>query len=367
MIHKILISDRSFTPIEEIQDICRNISWTYNLKGGCNSFNFEVPLKYCNDLIFGGNFNIKIYRRNPTTKAYDLWYQGRIENNNNNVRQEIETITISGLGYLSELSDVYIDANFSGQEVSVVVKNLLDNYIVPNTNITYDIGNIETTTFTPDTLTFNSNALDAMQTLADIVGSREWGVDANRKFYFKARSETVGFRLPLADKVRNFVHDTSSKQIINRVIVIGAGDPPFTATYDDLQSQLKWKRRDAVIQNSAITTTQVASQYATAKFSEFNDVSRRARLTLVDERQIESTIPIPLLNIISKQITYGQMTYGTFLYSGLINYQINRINYNMTDEGVLTIDLELGQLRPSVAETLNQLDYQINQLQSAGL
>lgn len=367
MIHKILISDRDFNPIEEIQDIAGNLGWGYNRNGGCGSFNFDVPLKYCNDLIFGGNFNIKIYRRNPSTKAFDLWYQGRIENNNNDVRPSVETISISGLGYLSELSDVYIDADFSSQEISVVVKNLLDNYIVPNTNITYSASDIEATTFTPNTLTFNTNALDAMQTLADIVGSREWGVDANRKFFFKARSSSVGFRFPLSDKVTNFSHDTSSKQIINRVIVVGGGEPPFTATYDDTTSQLKWKRRDLLIQNSAITTTQVASQYADATFAEFNDVSRRARLTLLNEQQIESTIPIPLVNIISRQITYGQMTYGSFLYSGFINYQINRVNYNITQEGVMTIDLELGILRPSVAETLNQLDYELRQLQTSSL
>jgi hypothetical protein len=105
-----------------------------------------------------------------------------------------------------------------------------------------------------------------MQTLADVVGSREWGVDKDRKFFFKARSTDVGFRFPLDDKILSFSNNTSSVDIINRVIVNG-GDVSGSAyreVIDYPASQHKWGRRDKVLSNSALVTSQVANQFADA-------------------------------------------------------------------------------------------------------
>lgn len=371
MIHKIVISDRSFNVLEEIQDVAGNISWDYSRNGGCGSFSFDVPIKYCRELTLGGNFNVKIYRRNPSTKAFDLWYQGRIENKGHSVRGEDETINISGSGYLSALKDVSdINTTYTSTEVSVIVKSILDNYIVPNTGVTYDAGDIEATTFTPDSIEFKyTDALSVMQTLADLVGTREWGVDRNRKFFFKARSSTVAFRYPMSKNILSFTNDTTTQDIANHIIIIG-GDvagTPVTATYDDTASRLKWGRRDKVIQNSAIVTSAVASQYATAQFAEFADVSRRAKVSILQEVLFENTTPMGLFQIIPKLITYGTMKYGTFLYSGLTNLQANRIQYRMDDVGNLSVSVDLGQLRPSIAEDISQVEYMINQLQNQGV
>ena len=369
MIHKVIVADRDLTVLEELTNEISNLRWEYNRIGGCGAFSFDIPRRLYEDLTLGGNFNIKISRRNPSTGDFDLWYQGRIEDKDYNVSGNEEKISVRGMGYQSELSDIYIDADFSSQEISVVVKNLLDNYIVPNTNITYDSGDITATTFTADTLEFNTDALSAMQTLADITGTREWGVDKNRKFFFKVRSSTVGFRYNLPSKVLKIDISMSSKEIVNRVIVTG-GDvagSPFGATYNDTASQLKWKRRDKSIQNSAIVTSAVASQFADAIFAEFNDIVKRARINLLDERQIESTIPIPLFQVLVSQIKYGEKKYGTFLYSGLVSYQVNRIQYDLDDDGNLTISMQVGQLRPSISENISQLSHQIEQLRQQGV
>ena len=54
----------------------------------------------------------------------------------------------------------------------------LDTYVVPNTNLTYTGSDLETTGFTPSTINFNTDALSAMQSLADIVGTREFTLSA---------------------------------------------------------------------------------------------------------------------------------------------------------------------------------------------
>jgi len=369
MEYKIVISDRRFNVLREIQDIASNISWGYNRIGGCGDFSFDVPIRFCEETFLGGNFNVKIYRKDPTDNNYDLWYQGRIEDKSYVVRGVEEKISIRGNGYQSQLKDIYVDRDYTSQEASVIVKNILDNDITPNTDITYDAGDISATSFTFDSLEVNKDAQDAMQTIADVVGSREWGVDKDRKFFFKARASSVGFRFPLDGKGLRWNNDTSSQEIINRVIIIG-GDvsgSPFTRVANDTDSQGKWGRRDKVIQNSAIVSNAVADQFADAIFVESNDITRRARLEMLDEQLIETTIPIPLTQVFSKLITWGTMKWGTFLYSGRISYQVNRVGYRIEDIGNLIISLELGRLRPNMAEDLSQLEYRIDQLANTGV
>ena len=370
MIVRVEIRDRSFNLLEILDNEYIGLSWGYNRIGGCASFRFDLPREFCNEKFISGDFNIRIYVRNATTKAFDLWYQGIVEDKVPNVRGEEETISVRGHGYQAQLSRIYVDRDYTSQEISVIVKNILDNDVVPNTDITYDAGDITATGFTADTLTFNTFASDAIQTLADLAGAREWGVDENRKFVFKARSSSVGYRFPLGGKVTGYSSDDSFKDIINRIIVQG-GDvagTPYTSTHNDTVSQLKYGLRTKVIQNSAITTSAVATQFADSILDEKNDVIRRAKVELTaHDIQIEATIPIPLAAMVARGVFYGEKLYGTFLYAGEVSYQINSISYRLSDNGVLTTSIDMGKLRPDISESIGQLEYQLEQQRSQNL
>ena len=360
---KVLISDRDFNEIEEVQHKIRNVRWDYNRIGGCGSFQFDIPIRYCTETSLGGNFNVKIYRRDPSDGSYDLWFQGRIENKIHNVRGNDEIISIKGNGYQSQLADIYIDEDYSSKTIEYIVEDIIDNHIVGNTDITK--GTISATGFTVDSYSINTDALSAIQDLADIVGSREWGVDANREFFFKARSTSTGFRYPLGRKITDFSVDNSSTDIVNRVIV--QGDGTFTRTVNDAKSQLKWGRRDKVYQNSAITTNTVADQLAAAVLADFDDVVQKVRLKLLDEVRIEETIPIPLFEVITREITYDEIEYDKFLYAGQPAFQIERASYNYGDNGDLEINLQMGKIRSSLAEDISQIEYRLDQLRQKGV
>lgn len=371
MIVRVEIRDREFNLLEILDNEFYGLSWDYDRVGGCGSFRFSLPREFCNERYISGDFNIRIYVRNSSTNAYDLWYQGVVEDKQPSVTDN-ETIQVSGHGYQAQLSRIYIDETYTGQEVSVIVKDILDTYIVPNTDITYDAGDIVATDFTPDSFKFNTSAADALQTLADTVGLREWGVDKDRKFFFKERSSTVGFRFPLGRNVRSFTSDDSFKDIVNRVIVQGGdiGDPPvpYTATYNDTISQLKYGIRTRVVQNSSITTDEVSEQFADSIIAERNDVVRKGSCEIIGYgSRIESAIPIPMFTLVSAPTLYGEKNYGTFLYSGVISYQINRIGYNLTDVGDIVVRLDLGKLRPNISEVIGQLEYKLEQLRTAGV
>ena len=367
---RVELRDTAFNILEILDNEVINLRWVYSRIGGCGGFSFSLPRKLYEEKSISGDFNIRIYYRNPDTKVYDLWYQGLVENKYPQIKGNSEEIAVSGHGYQAQLSRVYIDKTYTAQEVSVIVKDILDTFVTPNTDITYNVSDIVATTFTPDTLEFHTDTLSALQTCADIVGSREWGVDANRKFFFKAKSTTVDFRWPLGAKITNFSEDLDFKEIINRIIVQGAETAGviYTTTYNDSASKLKYNLRTKVIQNSAISTNAVAAQFATSTFAEYSEVVRKASCELINyEAQIEATVPINLAVILTREITYGIRKYGTFLYSGLVNRQINRINYAVNNNNTLKISLDLGQLRPTLAEEIAQLEYQLEQQRSAAL
>lgn len=370
MIYRVEIRDRDMEFVNVADKRIGRLQWAYSPVGGCGQFSFSALSKYCTELEFGGNFNVRIKRRDPDTRDFNLIYQGRIENTINEVKDDIEVILVQGYGYQSELSDIRVSRNYSSTEVSAIVKSILDNDVVPNTNITYDSGDIEDTGFTADSIDFKyATALDCMSKLAEIVGSREWGVDKDRKFFFKARSDAEGFHYPLGKKARNLTINASSREIANRVIVLGKEESgtQYIYTKDYAKSQLKYNRRDYVIQNSAVSTSSVAEQLADAVYAERNGIVERGSVEIIDDRIFEETIPVPLIKIITREITYDEREYDTFLYAGQEAFRINEVSYNVDASGVLRSMLDLGMKTPNIVEDIKKLKFSIeNILQSGG-
>ena len=369
---RVELRDNNFNIKEILDNEYLDLGWSYSRIGGCGDFSFNLPRKRFEEKAIRGDFNIRIYNRNESTNTHDLWYQGFVKNKTPSISGKTENIAVSGHGYASQLDRIYINnVTYTGQEISVIVKSLLDNYIVPYTDITYDAGDILATDFTPDSIQFNESARSCMEKLADLAGAREWGVGKNRDFFFWQRSEVIGFRKFLGKDIIRFEDNQDFDEIVNYILVQGAqvGGTYFTfGPYQDTPSQLKYSQRQRVIQNSSVTTESVASQLADATLQEFSEVSRRATCEMVNvTAQIESTIPIPLFSEISRKIKYGQKRYGTFLYSGTVSRLINRINYDLSNEGSLRVRVDLDRQRPLISEQIGQIEYKLEQTRSASL
>ena len=191
---RLVVSDRNFNVKEILDNEFTGLQWAYACVGGCGEFSFKLPRKRFAEKAISGDYNIKIYHRNIATNVYDLWYQGLIENKIPNVQGLTEDIEFSGHGYQVQLSRIYLNnITYTSMEASVIIKAILDTYITPNTNISYNISDLQATTFTFDSINFNDTALGAIQKIADVCGLIEWGVDRNRSFFFKAQSTTPGF------------------------------------------------------------------------------------------------------------------------------------------------------------------------------
>lgn len=370
MEYRIVISRRDTVdaPLAEVQNEANGLKWEYNRIGGCGAFSFSVAKRLFKDTNLELDSNVKIYLKESGT--YVLRFQGKIQSKNYSIRGEDETINVQGFGYQVELNNIYVNQNYSSTETSLVAVDILNDDVVPNTNITFlSSTGIDATSFTPNSLEFNTTAINCFQTLAEIAGTREWGVDENRRFYFKTRSSSVGFQLPIGSVLESLTYDVSSKDVVNRVIIIG-GDVagvPYTRTVNDTTSQVKWKRRDSVIQNSAIVTDAVADQFGASMLEEFKNVSRRVMFNEISNRIWEDDIPMPLIQLKTDVDKYGTKKYGEGLYNDIVNLRINRVSYSIDENGVMSSSLDLGLLRPDAAENIAQLKYQIEQLQSVGV
>lgn len=370
---RVELRDRQFNILELLDSQMDSLTFDYSRIGGCGDFDFNLPRSYCDEKFISGGFNLRIYVWNDSTQVFDLWYQGYVQEKIPTVESGKEYVRVIGHGYQAQLSNIQMsNVTYTSQEISVIVKNILDTYIVPNTDIVYDIGDLVSTGFTIDSINFSTDCGSALTTLADIAGTREWGVDRNRKFFFKARATTPGLYFSLGQEVVNFSENQDFKSIINRVIIQGGdlgGGVAYSKTFNDTQSQLKYGIISQIIQNSSITTDAVAQQLATATFLDYDDVIRKATCDVVNRKeQFEATIPIPLVVMIADSaILYGQQRYGTFLYSGLVNRQINRITYKIDSNSALETTLELGNLLPDDADYVSRLQYQVEQLRIATL
>lgn len=365
MDYRIEIRDREFNFVTVLDKRAYDISWDYNAIGGCGAFRFAVPSKYCTELDLGANFNVQIKRRNPDTDNYDLWYQGRIENKEQGLTgQASEIIQVSGYGYQSQLRDLYIQGTFSSQEVSSIVTTILGNTVTPNTDITYSGGDIENTGYTVNSLTFDYvDLLQVFQTLSELGGNVEWGVDRNRKFFFKQKSQITGFRYPVGNKLSNVVINDSSREIITRVIVQGSGT--FIYQKDYTKAQAKYMRRDRVLQRSSIANNTDAEQLADAVQNEKKGVVRRARCQVVEEKLFENTTPLGLFEILTREVTYDEKKYDTFLYAGVDPFRIKKIGYTIDKTSQVVSELNLGEVLPSNVEKLRQLEFSIDQVRSS--
>lgn len=362
--YRLELRDRNMNFIGILDGRVQSVRWSYGSDGGCEGFSFRVAKKYCTELELGNNFNVRFYIRNNATKNYDIKYQGRIENRKNTLKGATEGIALSCYGYQSQLKDVHVNDTFTSTEISAIVTDLLDTYVTPNTDITYDAGDIDVTTFTPNSVKFNYVSLsEAFRKLSDITGGVVWGVDKNRKFFFKAKSEVTSHRYFLGGKILEFDVDDSSREIVNKVIVMGGkvSGSPFVYTKTYAKGELKYKLREKIVKNSAIVTDAVAEQFADAYYALNKGVARRGHVKIKDDVFFDDTVPMPRIEIITREIAWDEKNWDEFLWAGQEAFDIDKVSYTLSDEGVLLADLTLGRPVPRLVDQLKQLEYNLEQ------
>jgi len=100
-----------------------NLDFEFLEQGGNGAFSLETS----EDLGLDYNYRCEIY-------LYDtLWFSGFITK-----KPKIgtkQTYSYGGYGYFDQTDWQVVNETYTGQELSAIVENILDNYLVPNTDI----------------------------------------------------------------------------------------------------------------------------------------------------------------------------------------------------------------------------------------
>ena len=348
------------------------IKWEYRRIGGCGTCRFTLSRPFDAKGDIDGIYDVQILISNRLTGAYDLWYRGFVQQLAPALEDPSESVDVVIAGYGAQLAFVRLSKTYNTQEtMEAIVTDIIQNFVAPNTKILYDAALIAATGVSlqaGESLKFDTTVDVALKTVATIVGTREWGVGVDRKFFFKAQSSTIKHRFIPGHDVVRFEDLIDYSRIKNKLFLKGGGSPAFTTTQEDTGSQTSWGKREEIITNSAITTNPTGTNYLNALLAEKAIPVRRSTLDVGLRRVLlEAVVPVGQIAVTTGVFVnkYNTFKYGTTKkYGGEFGYQLENAGYSLDDNGVL-LEMDLGQERPSVAERVGLIEFQVEQLEQA--
>lgn len=346
----------------------KSCNWVWLYSGGCGRCQIQIACDIDNFIkYFSPDFDVRIFLYENNEDV--IYYRGYIDGIKPLESPGEKSVALTINGYFSKLKRTRINDTISNLEISEAIKYILDNYIVPLGDISYDEEDIDLTSFVLDTLTFDTDAGSALSTLVDLAGGYEWGIDREAKFFFKKSSSVITKTLKYRKDFTNFNEYDDYGSIINQIVIKGGSG--FEDTINNTESQNLYGIRTQIISNSAITTSAVSQQYGTKELSEKARISRRLTVKVTkDKGLIENSLPIGRVALIKEPVSTekkynfgGKYGDGT-IYGGMPSYKFEEIKYILGDGGI-SYDINLGQPRSDVALEFNKLRYEIENVRNS--
>ena len=363
-IYTVELRNRTFDLIKVLTKHTSDLSWDYDRIGGCGRCSFNLALRLLEDI--NPDYDIQIRLENGAG-ASRLAYRGYIETYHP-IMSLMDTVQMDVFGYVGQLERVRVNHTYNNQEISVIVKDILDNYVMPDTSIEYDEADIEDTGFVVDEIVFDDLASNALKTLADLAGLTEWGVNRNLKFFFKRQNDSISFYVRQGKDLKKLDNLDDYSAIVNRINIKGSDG--LDETVNNTESQASYGLRTKIISQSSITTASVAQKYGSSILSEKAKVNRKTTIQISKNTQFfEETTPLGKISILggtvaqAKKYNDDDAIYGNFKYGGMPSYQINKMTYKISGSGT-DVNMNAGYARPDIADEIKRIEFQLNQLRN---
>lgn len=337
--------------------------WEFNRKGGCGQCQIEFPWQDENYLRHSHpNYSVQILIDD------ELRYSGKVVNQARELASGSEMITLTGYGFLTELASLYVRVTFYNQGIKTIVQYILDNHVVGLSNVTYDLSDIDDPGYTVSAVSFNHTVQDAMAFLAKLAGNIDWGVDRNKKFFFKNYDTNIRHVYVLGKDVVGLHEEYRDESTINVLNVYS--DSTFLFPIQSTMSINLFGRREGNLFESALSGEADFVRLATSFLKKSGTIKRSISCDITKQDEfIEKTLPIGAIAINSKRFRerpkYGHVNqYGrnNVKYGNLKRDQLTNVRYEL-DGGGLSVSLQLEDNRPNVGDQTNRLNYEIKDLQ----
>jgi hypothetical protein len=199
-----------------------SLNWRYERIGGCGPMELVVGQAFDAASWVDHDYHIEVDGRCPTWfNRYRRMWSGYVVGISRGLHAQ-ESLRVRCLGYRGQLSRLQLHNYYDSQkEVSVTVKDIVENWVAAQSDILYDAALIESTSFTYDDVTYNNSVEEAIVNLAELGAYMEWGVDRNRYFFFLTPESAAKHHRMVGKDVSGFDLDKNYERIRNRVYLTG--------------------------------------------------------------------------------------------------------------------------------------------------
>lgn len=368
-----------------------DVRWEWNRKGGCGRAKIKLSMAY-RKITFSALDDIQI-RVEDGAGSSKLVYRGWVAGINPVLKDDQEII-LDLRGYFDLLKFIVVqnsgaDKTYTSTRVDLIVDDIVDTFITPNTSITK--GTIDAAGFTPDTMSFKATVEEVLRTLADLEGGVEYGVDEDLVFFWRDESATVAQKFFIGDNVKVLQRREDFTHLANKYYLEGgeSGGSKYTRTGENTQSQTDYFLAEKIIVNTSITSNSVADQLISSLLDETATPKFLMHLTIPNtDIRLEDSIPLGAISIYDAEfdsVSAARKTWGTTYNggdnvvwgttanggdnirwgggAGIFQDQVDFIRYQLSNtDGRYNIVIGMGGTRDEAAAKIKQLELQVSNL-----
>jgi hypothetical protein len=397
--YEIELRDKAGDHVEWLDPTALTPTWRYNAVGGCAEATIPLKREFDSYGDIKADYEVQIWRKadaiykpvsagatlptvtlgTPPVLSGPEWVKRELRWSGYILKplpvlDMRERVTLQCFGYVRQLQQITVpNQTYNNLDVGAIVRSIFDNFVLGNTRIqtTDDLHLVESNIgIVAQSLQFDTSALNAIRTLAAIGGNAEWGVRADREFYFLPRSNSVKQTFVIPDRVKGYeLIPEDSDQIVNRVYLRGGNG--FEATLelsDPVAGHLK--TRTALV--PSISTVEDAALWGQAYAARFGAAQPSGRIRLGARTDWIEDVGHPLGRV---RVMSGPtlMRLGETLPDVLpmllgvtkgaatdYSFRPHSISYTPSKTG-LDIDIDLGERGSAMSDLMEAIEFKLSE------
>ncbi len=355
------------------------LAWEWRRIGGCGRATITVKQGY-RKIEYGADDDIQIRIKSGATSklVYRGWIAKIVPSLSTNQQVKLEV-----RGYFDKLIRIIVhddgeDKIYTDQNIIDIVTNIVDTYVVANSNITK--GTIDAGGFSPDVITFKTNVKNALKTLANLEGNVEYGVDENKQFFWTSQNDNIVRKFFIGNNVSVFERRINWDSLMNKIYFEGgklANGEKYLKTAEAADSQKSYYTAESIVSNSSIKTGSVADQYTGYILKDRSSPQLEMRVSIVNtDLRLEDNVPIGRVAVTDPDYDTSINIWGTAgnggsdliwgrrasggsngIWGGTFSDQIDRIKYTLSNTiGRFNIAISFGGTISESSSKIKQIE-----------
>jgi hypothetical protein len=195
----------------------------------------------------------------------------------------------AGFGFYYQLETCIIDKKYTATEISAIIKDIIQTFVEPKTDIVYDATKIENTGYTVNEIEFNKvTAKKALDDLAEMAQDFVMGVEEDRKFFFRAIDTAVNYDAikVIGKHFSRYVLEKDTSGILNRIYILAgkitSGSNYICMVEDAAGSQAAYGIREGTLTIPSSLNIDDAERWGLYQLSRLKDPIEKAKVEDVD-------------------------------------------------------------------------------------